>query len=92
MVVQMEQGELLKELRATQALREAGLSAELYPDPAKLKKQFKYANVRNVRWVLVLGESELASGQVMVKDMQEGAQEAMTVEEAVQKIQSLRTS
>ncbi|MGB0179138.1 MAG: histidine--tRNA ligase [Flavobacteriales bacterium] len=92
MVVQMEQGELPKELQATQALREAGLSAELYPDPAKLKKQFKYANDRNVRWVLVLGESELASGQVMVKDMQEGAQEAMTVEEAVQKIQSSRTS
>ena len=92
MVVQMEQGELPKELHATRALREAGLSAELYPDPAKLKKQFKYANDRNVRWVLVLGESELASGQVMVKDMQEGAQEAMTVEEAVQKIQSSRTS
>lgn len=92
MVVQMEQGELPKELHATQALREAGLSAELYPDPAKLKKQFKYANDRNVRWVLVLGESELTSGQVMVKDMQEGAQEAMTVEEAVQKIQSSRTS
>ena len=92
MVVQMEQGELPKELNATQALREAGLSAELYPDPAKLKKQFKYANDRNVRWVLVLGESELASGQVMVKDMQEGAQEAMTLEEAVQKIQSSRTS
>ena len=92
MVVQMEQGELPKELHATRALREAGLSAELYPDPAKLKKQFKYANDRNVRWVLVLGESELASGQVMLKDMQEGAQEAMTVEEAVQKIQSSRTS
>ena len=92
MVVQMEQGELPKELQATQALRAAGLSAELYPDPAKLKKQFKYANDRNVRWVLVLGESELASGQVMVKDMKEGSQEAMTVEEAVQKIQSSRTS
>ena len=92
MVVQMEQGELPKELQATQALRAAGLSAELYPDPAKLKKQFKYANDRNVRWVLVLGENELASGQVMVKDMQEGAQEAMTVKEAVQKIQSSRTS
>ncbi len=92
MVVQMEQGELPKELNTTQALREAGLSAELYPDPAKLKKQFKYANDRNVRWVLVLGESELASGQVMVKDMQEGAQEAMTLDEAVQKIQSSRTS
>ena len=92
MVVQMEQGELPKELQATQALREAGLSAELYPDPAKLKKQFKYANDRNVRWVLVLGENELASSQVMVKDMKEGVQEAMTVKEAVQKIQSSRTS
>ena len=88
MVVQMEHGDLAQELHATQALRKAGLSAELYPDPAKLKKQFKYANDRNVRWVLVLGESELASGQVMVKDMQEGAQEAMSVEEAVEKIQS----
>ncbi len=92
MVVQMEQGDLPKELQATQALREAGLSAELYPDPAKLKKQFKYANDRNVRWVLVLGENELASSQVMVKDMKEGVQEAMTVKEAVQKIQSSRTS
>ncbi len=92
MVVQMEQGELPKELQATQVLRAAGLSVELYPDPAKLKKQFKYANDRKVRWVLVLGESELASGQVMLKDMQEGAQEAMTVKEAVQKIQSSRTS
>ena len=88
MVVQMEHGDLAQELHATQALRKAGLSAELYPDPAKLKKQFKYANDRNVRWVLVLGESELASGQVMLKDMQEGAQEAMSVEEAVEKIQS----
>ena len=55
--------DLAQELHATQALRKAGLSAELYPDPAKLKKQFKYANDRNVRWVLVLGESELASGK-----------------------------
>ena len=88
MVVQMEHGDLAQELHATQVLRKAGLSAELYPDPAKLKKQFKYANDRNVRWVLVLGESELTSGQVMVKDMQEGAQEAMSIEEAVEKIQS----
>ena len=88
MVVQMEHGDLAQELHATQALRKAGLSAELYPDAAQLKKQFKYANDRNVRWVLVLGESELASGQVMVKDMQEGAQEAMSVVEAVEKIQS----
>lgn len=92
MVVQMDRGDLDQELQATQALRKAGLSAELYPEAAKLKKQFKYANDRKVRWVLIFGESELAAGTVMVKDMQEGEQEALSLEKAVEKIQASASS
>ena len=43
----------------------------MYPDAAKFKKQFKYANDRGVRWVMVLGEDERASGVVSLKDMVE---------------------
>lgn len=92
MVVQMDRGDLHQELKATQALRGAGLSAELYPEAAKLKKQFKYANDRKVRWVLIFGESELAAGTVMLKDMQEGEQAALSMEEAVAKIQASASS
>ena len=88
----LDRGDLHQELQATQALRKAGLSAELYPEAAKLKKQFKYANDRKVRWVLIFGESELAAGTVMVKDMQEGEQEALSLEKAVEKIQASASS
>ena len=87
MVVQMAGGDFSQELHLTQDLREAGLSVELYPDPVKLKKQFKYANDRSVRWVLVLGENELATDTVVLKDMRQGIQEVKSIAEAIQKIQ-----
>ena len=87
MVVQMAGGDFSQELHLTQDLREAGLSVELYPDPVKLKKQFKYANDRSVRWVLVLGENELATDTVVLKDMRQGIQEVTSIAEAKQKIQ-----
>ena len=90
MVVQMDGGDLAQELSATASLRDSGLSSELYPDRAKLKKQFKYANDRNVRWVMVLGEDERNAGKVMLKDMHEGAQDVLTMEEAVRRVQASR--
>lgn len=87
MVVQMVGGDFSQELHLTQDLREAGLSVELYPDPVKLKKQFKYANDRSVQWVLVLGENELATDTVVLKDMRKGIQEVKSIAEAIQKIQ-----
>ena len=92
MVVQMDGGDLAQELSATASLRDAGLSSELYPDRAKLKKQFKYANDRNVRWVMVLGEDERNAGKVMLKDMHEGAQDVLTMDEAVRRVQASRLS
>jgi histidyl-tRNA synthetase len=64
-------------------LRQAGISAELYPEPGKLKKQFEYVAKRNIPYVAIVGETEMQSGTLMVKNQKTGEQEAMTVEELV---------
>ena len=65
-------------LNAIRMLREKGISAELYPDSTKLKKQFDYANKRNIKFVVIAGESELQNRQFSVKDMVSGEQETIT--------------
>ncbi len=59
---------LLKELRMV------GTCAELYPDSAKLKKQFKYADDKNIPLVALIGEEEIKSGVVKLKQMSSGEQ------------------
>ena len=55
-------------------LRQAGLRVDVYPEPDKLGKQFKYASGRGVPLVAVLGDDEIAAGTVAVKDMRSGEQ------------------
>ena len=50
-------------------LRRAGVSAELYPDDAKMKKQMNYANALEVPFVAIVGSDELQKGMVTLKDM-----------------------
>lgn len=66
--------EALATLKLVSALRQAGLRADLYPTNTKLPKQFKYADKRNVPYVVLLGEKELSEGHFVVKDMQTGEQ------------------
>ncbi len=65
-------------------LRAGGISVELYPEPGKLKKQFEYAAKRNVPFVAIIGETEMQSETLMLKDQKTGDQRAMTVEEALE--------
>jgi len=64
-------------------LRAAGVAAELYPEPGKLKKQFEYVAKRNIPYMAIVGESELQAGNLMVKNQKTGEQQAMSVEEVV---------
>lgn len=64
-------------------LRKAGIAAELYPEPGKLKKQFEYSAKRNIPYVAIVGENEMKSGTLMVKNQKTGEQEAMRVGEIV---------
>ncbi len=59
---------LLKELRL------AGISSELYPDAAKMKKQMGYADKKEIPWVILVGENEMNSNEVKLKNMQSGEQ------------------
>lgn len=67
-------------------LRSEGIAAEIYPDAAKFDKQMKYANKRNLPYVILAGEEERTKQMVSLKDFQSGEQKMMAVDEAVQKL------
>ena len=64
-----------------QQLRNANVSTELYPDKAKMEKQMKYANAKGIPYVVVIGDNEMLSGKLAVKDMRSGTQEEKTFAE-----------
>jgi histidyl-tRNA synthetase len=61
-----------------QALRNKGIAADLYPEAVKLDKQFKYAEKRGIPYVAILGESEIATGTIQLKNLQTGTQQTLT--------------
>lgn len=70
--------ELLDEsMRIATNLRQAGMQVIVYPEPARMNKQFKYADRMKVRWVLVIGPEEMDAGRITVKDLEQGSQEAV---------------
>ena len=64
-------------------LRQAGIRSEVFPDKAKMKKQMSYANAKNIPFVVLAGENEMAAGKVTLKDMESGEQTLVTVEELI---------
>jgi len=71
------------------ALRGAGMNVIIYPEAAKIGKQFKYADRAGTRFVIVAGPDERDRKILQVKDMQSGEQSSVGVEEAVEVIQKL---
>lgn len=62
-------------LKLVMQLRSQGIRADLYPNDAKISKQFKHADRRNAPHVVLIGEEELANGNFTVKDMRSGSQQ-----------------
>ena len=62
-------------------LRACGISAEIYPDNAKMKKQIGFANAMNVPFFAIIGESELAEGTITLKKMADGTQMTVKADE-----------
>ncbi|MGN0186877.1 MAG: histidine--tRNA ligase [Paludibacteraceae bacterium] len=65
-------------------VRCAGIAAEAYPTPAKMKKQMAYANANAVPFVAIVGDSEMEAGKVMLKNMVSGEQTLMTIEDVIE--------
>ena len=64
-------------------LRDAGISAEIYPESSKMKKQMAYANAKAVPFVAMVGENEMNEGKVMLKNMATGEQSLLSVDELI---------
>ncbi|NQV52731.1 MAG: histidine--tRNA ligase [Flavobacteriales bacterium] len=73
--------EAMQCLKLAADLRSEGISAEVYPDGAKMKKQMKYADDKGVRVVIIVGEEELKNGMTAVKNMASGDQELVAQKE-----------
>lgn len=65
-------------------LRDAGINAELFPEFAKMKKQFDYANKKQIPFVLIVGSEEITSQRYALKNMQSGEQNSYSMEEVIE--------
>ncbi len=63
--------------------RKAGIKTEIYPNQAKIQKQFDFANKKGIPFVGVCGGDEILSGGVSVKNMGSGEQQKLSVNEAI---------
>jgi histidyl-tRNA synthetase len=69
-------------------LRAGGLRVDLYPEPDKIGKQFKYASTRGIPFVVVAGDEERTRGEVAIKDLRSGEQRSVKREAVTQAIRA----
>jgi histidyl-tRNA synthetase len=81
-VLVMEKDRIADYQKMTQALRAAGIRAEMYLGTAGMKAQMKYADRRGAPCVVIQGSDERAKGEVQIKDLIEGARAAATIKDS----------
>ena len=73
--------EAVEALKIIQKIRERGVSAELYPESVKLKKQFTYAEKKGIPNLIFFGEQEISDGNITVKNLESGEQKTWTIDD-----------
>ncbi len=73
--------EALEAVKVIAQLRIKGISAELYPEAAKLKKQFTYAERKGIPKLIFFGAEEISNRKITVKELESGVQETFTLQE-----------
>ncbi len=76
-------------LPAVAKAREAGIRTEIFPDSTKMKKQMSYANAKQIPFVALAGENEMAEGKLTLKNMESGEQSLVTIDEIIKTIISI---
>lgn len=79
--------EALYAMKAISKLRQRGISAELYPDSAKMGKQMGYSDKRNIPFTVLAGASEMEASEYTLKNMKSGEQASVDFETLVRKLQ-----
>ena len=77
-------------LELANKLREKGIQTDLYSEKAKLKKQLQYANNNNIPFVIIIGEDEIKNGKYILKNMKDGNQNLLTINEIINKMSSIK--
>ena len=75
-------------LNALRQLRLNGIPAEIYPSAEKIKKQMEYANKKQIPFVVLIGDEEVAQSKLVLKNMQSGDQQLLTIEEMIQALKN----
>ncbi len=76
-------------LKETSKVRSAGIAAEIYPDTTKkIGKQLDYANALKIPYAVIIGDNEMVSGKLVIKDLKAGTQQELTIKEIIQQLQS----
>jgi histidyl-tRNA synthetase len=75
-------------LKVLSQLRNKDIAAEIYPDVSKLKKQLDYANKKGIPFVIVIGSEEMQSGVLVLKNMSEGKQQSLRLDEIINQLVS----
>ena len=73
--------EAVEALKIIQKIRERGVSAELYPESAKLKKQFTYAEKKGIPNLVFFGEQEISEGNITVKNLENSEQKTWSIDD-----------
>jgi histidyl-tRNA synthetase len=89
LVTQTDASDVNAELLLVTALRKSGLTVELYPDPAKLKKQMKYADDRSIPYLVMFNPESRNQGSAILKQMDSGDQWEIAVSEIAEKVKNL---
>jgi histidyl-tRNA synthetase len=78
--------EALYAMKAITVLRQAGIKAEMYPDAAKLAKQFQHADKRGIPFAVLCGDEEMNNSRFTIKDLASGTQENLDIEALIHKL------
>lgn len=78
--------EALYAMKAIKQLREQGIKAEMYPDAAKIGKQFQHADKRGIPFTVLAGDEEMAAGTFTLKNLASGEQQKVSFDELVKAI------
>jgi histidyl-tRNA synthetase len=73
-------------LKVLKQLRNSGIGAEMYPDSSKLNKQMNYANAKQIPFVILIGDQEIAAQKCTLKDMIKGEQYLLDINEIITKL------
>jgi histidyl-tRNA synthetase len=77
-------------LEIANKLRENDILTDLYSDNGKLKKQLQYANNNSIPFVIIIGEDEIKNNTYILKNMINGNQNLLTIDEIINKLSSIK--